>query len=70
MSKLVSRQERLLRLPVVRQRVADLSKTSILRMVKDGEFPAPRRIGKRAVAWVESELNTWIAGRGRSVSAR
>jgi prophage regulatory protein len=28
-----------------------------------GEFPRPIKIGPRAVAWIESEINDWIASR-------
>jgi len=31
----------------------------------DKRFPAPVRIGVRAVAWVESEVDEWIAARIR-----
>jgi len=29
----------------------------------DPTFPKPIRIGKRAAAWVEAEVNDWIANR-------
>jgi prophage regulatory protein len=53
----------LLRRPEVSLRTG-LSRTSLYRMVKSGEFPAPRQIGARAVAWVESEVTAWIESRG------
>lgn len=32
-------------------------------VVADGEFPAPIKIGKRAVAWLEPELKSFVARR-------
>jgi prophage regulatory protein len=34
-----------------------------LRMVGKGEFPKPIKIGTRAVAWRESEIDAWITAR-------
>ena len=31
--------------------------------VRDGRFPAPVAISKRRVAWVEGEIDRWIADR-------
>lgn len=39
------------------------SHTQLWRMVRDGTFPAPRRLGPRRVAWLESELTRWMEGR-------
>jgi prophage regulatory protein len=36
-----------------------LSRTTIHRLVKSGDFPAPKRIGVRAVAWKASDLARW-----------
>ena len=33
------------------------------KMIADGLFPAPVKIGKRAVAWRESEIAAWQAAR-------
>lgn len=40
--------------------MTSLSKASIYRQVKAGIFPDPIRIGPRAVAWVVSEVESWI----------
>jgi prophage regulatory protein len=37
-----------------------LSATQIYVWMSDGLFPRPVRIGRRAVAWVASELDAWI----------
>jgi prophage regulatory protein len=56
----LSTHERFLRWPQVRDRVP-LSKSTIHRKVKSGEFPQPRQLGKRSIGWVESEVTAWIA---------
>ncbi|MFZ0632936.1 MAG: AlpA family phage regulatory protein [Acidobacteriaceae bacterium] len=40
-----------------------LSKTSLYTMIRDGSFPAPVRLGPRAVAWVRSEVRQWAVER-------
>ena len=60
----------LLRLHAVKARTG-LSRSSIYAMVAAGEFPAQIPIGKRAVGFIESEIDGWIsdrieAGRGRA----
>lgn len=51
-----------LRLPQVRQRIG-LSRSSLYAKIQRGEFPAPVNLGARAVGWVESEVDRWIADR-------
>lgn len=53
------------------QRVG-LSRTTIYDYIKAGRFPAPVRIGDRAVGWVESEIDDWLSAqvaRSRSNAA-
>ena len=40
-----------------------LSKTQCYRLIERGEFPAPIKLGARAVAWRESEVQAWIDSR-------
>jgi prophage regulatory protein len=54
--------DRLLRLPDVIARVA-LSRSTILRLVAVGRFPAPMRISERAIAWSAAAVEEWIAAR-------
>jgi prophage regulatory protein len=49
---------RLIRLPELLQRVP-LSRSTIYLMAAKGEFPAPVKIGPRAVAWPESLIDKW-----------
>lgn len=55
-------RESLLRLPRVSEAV-DLGASTIRTMVAEGEFPRPIRIGKRAVAWLQSDIDRWLADR-------
>ncbi|MHA3026748.1 helix-turn-helix transcriptional regulator [Chromohalobacter israelensis] len=40
-----------------------ISNSTLHRRLKAGEFPAPIQLGPRAVAWVEEEVDDWIAQR-------
>ena len=51
-----------IRLPEVKA-VTGLSKTSLYALIKEKRFPAPVRLGPRAVAWVKSEIRQWAAER-------
>jgi prophage regulatory protein len=52
----------ILRLPAVKARTG-LGSTSIYRLIALGTFPKPVRLGLRAVGWVASEIDAWIAQR-------
>lgn len=49
----------LIKLPAVIKLTA-LSRSSLYSYIKNGEFPAPIKIGKRAVAWSEARIRDWI----------
>jgi prophage regulatory protein len=53
--------ERLLRLSQVRNRVG-LGRSRIYDLASKGQFPQPIKLG-RSSAWVESEVDIWIAER-------
>jgi prophage regulatory protein len=59
-----SNDERLLRLPEVESRVG-LKKSAIYAgcSAKPPTFPVPIKLSPRAVAWPESAIQAWIAGR-------
>ena len=57
-------EESLLRCPAVQKRVG-LGRSSLYAAIARGEFPAPIRIGPRAVAWVKSSIDEWIDARIR-----
>lgn len=51
-----------LRLPAVKTRTG-LSRSTLYKKIAQGEFPKPIRLGARAVAWVEREVEAWLADR-------
>ena len=56
----------LLRLPEVTKRTG-LSRSTIYAYIERKEFPKPVKIGLRAVAWLETDINTWILERTKFV---
>ena len=57
--------ERYLRFKELRQLIP-FSRSTIYRMVLDGRFPRPVRIGKYATAWVSSEIDKWMVERAEA----
>ena len=55
-------QNRFLRLPAVMERTG-YGRSTIYEMIGAGNFPAPVHLGPRAVAWLESEVETWMQDR-------
>jgi prophage regulatory protein len=45
-------------LPVVLS-VTGLGRSTVYRMVADGSFPRPIRLGRRAIAWRWTDLDEW-----------
>ncbi len=56
---------KILRRPDV-ERLTGLSRSTIYSMLKEGTFPRPVRLGKRAVGWHESDLDIWFSTRQTS----
>jgi prophage regulatory protein len=54
------RVTRLIRLREVQHRVG-LGRSTIYRWMSEGRFPKPVQLGGHAVAWVEAEVEAWIA---------
>ena len=52
----------LLRLREVCRRTCK-SRSEIYRRIAAGDFPQPVKLGERASAWPEHEVNAWIASR-------
>jgi prophage regulatory protein len=40
-----------------------LARSTIYERIKEGDFPAQVSLGPRAVGWLESDIDAWIAGR-------
>lgn len=53
-------QDRFIRLPELRS-IVGCSRDTIFRSIKSGSFPAPTRLGARAIGWLESEIRDWMA---------
>ncbi|WP_208644189.1 AlpA family transcriptional regulator [Vreelandella andesensis] len=50
---------KLIRIKDVMERTG-LARSTIYKYINLGQFPQPIKLGTRAVAWVESEIDTWI----------
>ena len=61
------KHSRILRQPAVTDRIG-MSRTTLWRRIREGEFPAPVRLGKNtnAVGWLESDVEAWIASLTKS----
>lgn len=42
-----------------------LSRTTIWRKIRSGDFPAPIQLGENSVGWPEHEVDAWVADRPR-----
>lgn len=52
----------LIRLKRVEEKTG-LKKSMVYDLIKSNNFPKAVKIGERAVAWIESEIEQWIADR-------
>ena len=50
---------KLLRLPAV-EAMAAMKKSKLYDLVKQGQFPAPVRLGPRSVRWKSTDVQAWI----------
>ena len=58
----IGMEERLLRRREVED-ITGLSRSTIYRMVKTGQFPPPVRVGPKAVRWRLSDIIAWLESR-------
>ncbi len=56
------RPQRLLRLPEV-ETIVGLKKSAIYQGVKEGTFPAPIKLSRRAVCWNSHSIEAWVIAR-------
>ena len=54
--------DRFLRRPEV-EALTGLARATIYQQMATGRFPRPVRIGRRAVGWAQSAINSWIEAR-------
>jgi prophage regulatory protein len=45
--------------------ITGLSRTTILTLEMCGRFPRRRRIGRKAVGWLQSEVEQWVLNRSQ-----
>ncbi|CDH34130.1 AlpA family transcriptional regulator [Xenorhabdus bovienii] len=58
----ITPKENLIRLPEVQRRTG-YGKAWIYKLIADNRFPKQVKIGTRSVAFIESEVDAWIAQR-------
>jgi prophage regulatory protein len=64
-SKEAGPHKRILRRAEVTMRTG-LSNTSVYREIQAGRFPKPVALGRRAVGWIEGEVDAWLDARARA----
>lgn len=64
----ISSADRFLTLPQVKERVPK-GTTTIYRWIREGRFPRPHAIGPGSVAWLEREIDAWMAGHLQNAAA-
>ena len=57
--------DRFLRMQSVLDRTG-LRRATLYRQIRDGSFPRQLQLTRRCVAWRESEIENWMAGRRAS----
>ncbi|CCW29911.1 putative phage-related protein [Xenorhabdus nematophila F1] len=62
MSETITSKESLIRLPEVQRRTG-YSKAWIYKLIEEDKFPKQVKIGTRSIAFVESEIDNWVAQR-------
>lgn len=60
---------RLLRRQEVESRCG-LARSSLYRLMREGKFPVPLKVGVRAVRWREAEIEQWLTERPRANGER
>jgi len=52
-----------LRLPAV-LRITGLSRSTIYKLMSEGDFPVSRKLTRRSVAWCSADVTQWVESRG------
>ena len=42
-------------------RLTGIARATLYKLVKEGKFPAPLRLGERSVGWRLSDIDEWLA---------
>ena len=56
------KSERLMRKPIVLD-ITGLTNSTLYYFINEGTFPKPVKLGKRTVAWKESDITAWVYSR-------
>lgn len=64
-AQVMAGQPILLRLPMV-MRITGLARSTIYKLISQNQFPTPIKLSTRAVAWLQSEIETWVSSRVRA----
>jgi prophage regulatory protein len=56
---------RVIRRPEV-ETLTGIPRSTLYAKIAMGDFPAPIKIGERAVGWLEAEVHAWLESRQRS----
>ena len=48
--------------------ITSMSNSTIYELIKINKFPRPKRIGKRAVGWLENDIQAWFESRPQAGS--
>ena len=59
---MVEKPQRFLRITDVMARIP-YSRSTIYQLMGQGKFPRPINLGERAVAWIEADIDRWMADR-------
>lgn len=47
------------------ERMTGLSKSTLYRLIRQGRFPPPLRLTRKAVRWRRAEVHEWLSARPR-----
>ena len=42
-------------------RLTGIARATLYKLIKEGKFPAPLRLGERSVGWRLADIDTWLA---------
>ena len=42
-----------------------ISRSTIYRLMEDGDFPRPIKLGRRAVGWKSEDIDDWLLGQAK-----
>lgn len=62
MPAVITSKENLIRLPEVQRRTG-YGKAWIYKLINAGKFPQSVKIGTRSIAFIESEVDEWVASK-------